>query len=126
FAADIPEELKPKIEFFDAAHYNAAATLQDNVLFGKIAYGEAEAPKRIPLLIAGVLDQLGLRQSVIAVGLEFGVGGGGSRLSRAQRQKVAVARALMKRPDLLILNEATTALDGQSQAKLMAALLEEC
>jgi putative ABC transport system ATP-binding protein len=126
FAADIPEELKPKVELFDAARYNAASTLQDNVLFGKIAYGEAEAPKRIPVLVAGVLDELGLRESVIAVGLEFGVGGGGARLSLAQRQKVAVARALLKRPDLLILNEATTALDGQSQSKLLTSVREEC
>jgi ABC-type multidrug transport system fused ATPase/permease subunit len=125
FAADIPSNLRAKIEFFDASGYNAASTLQDNVLFGKIAYGEAEAPKRIPSLIADVLDHLGLRDLVIAVGLEFQVGGGGVRLSLPQRQKAAIARALLKRPDLVVLNEATTALDGVSQTKLLTALRGE-
>lgn len=125
FAADMPAELRQQIAFFDVARYNAAATLQDNVLFGKIAYGEAEAPTRVPAAITAVLDSLGLRETVIAVGLDYGVGTGGSRLSLAQRQKAAIARALLKRPDILVLNEASNALDGQAQAALLAGLKEE-
>jgi ABC-type multidrug transport system fused ATPase/permease subunit len=45
-----------------------------------------------------------------------------ARLSPAQRQKAAIARAVLKRPDLLILNEATSALDGQSQALVAQGL----
>jgi putative ABC transport system ATP-binding protein len=125
FAADMPDDLRGQIEFFDPARYNAAATLQDNVLFGKIAYGEADAPTSVPAAITAVLDSLGLRETVIAVGLDHGVGTGGTRLSLAQRQKAAIVRALLKRPDILVLNEATTALDGPSQAMLLAAMKEE-
>ena len=42
FREDLPEEARGQIEFFDPARYNAAASLQDNILFGKIAYGEAD------------------------------------------------------------------------------------
>jgi ABC-type multidrug transport system fused ATPase/permease subunit len=126
FAEDLPEELRPQIEFFDPGRYNAAATLLDNVLFGKMVYGEAEAPTRVPRAIRAVLDSLELRDKVIAVGLDFGVGSGGSRLSVAQRQKGALARALLKRPDLLILNEATAALDGPTQAKIFDGVKGEC
>lgn len=126
FAADLPETLHAQIEFFDAGRYNAAATVQDNVLFGKIAYGEAAAPTRIPAVITGVLDALGLRDTIITIGLDFAVGSSGSRLSLAQRQKAAVARALLKRPDIVILNEATTALDGPTQAKVMEGIKQEC
>jgi len=125
FAEEMPEELRQQIEFFDFARYNAAATLQDNVLFGKIAYGEADAPTRVPMAITAVLDSLGLRETVIAVGLDYGVGIGGTRLSLAQRQKAAIARALLKRPDILVLNEASTALDGMAQARLLTAMTEE-
>jgi len=41
FRANIPADLASAIEFFDPAQYNAAASIQDNILFGKIAYGEA-------------------------------------------------------------------------------------
>ncbi|HZS84373.1 MAG TPA: ABC transporter transmembrane domain-containing protein [Stellaceae bacterium] len=126
FAADLPAAMRSQIEFFDAARYNAAATVQDNVLFGKVAYGEAAAPARIPLAISSVLDALGLRDAITAIGLDFAVGSGGSRLSAAQRQKAALARILLKRPDIVILNEATAALDGQMQAKVMAGIKEEC
>ena len=126
FATDLPADLRDRIEFFDAGRYNAEATLQDNVLFGKIAYGEAEAPARIPALISSVLDGLGLRHAVIGVGLDYAVGSSGSRLSTPQRQKAAIARALIKRPEILVLNEATSALDGPTQAKVLSALKEEC
>jgi ABC-type multidrug transport system fused ATPase/permease subunit len=125
FRADLPAEARTQIEFFDAERYNAAASVQDNILFGKIAYGEADAPVRVPSVLAEVVDALSLRQTVIDVGLDYNVGTGGSRLSFAERQKAGIARAVLKRPDLLILNEATSALDGQAQSKVSKGMKEE-
>ena len=125
FRADLPVEARPEIEFFDAERYNAAASVQDNILFGKIAYGEADAPVRVPSVLAEVVDALSLRQTVIDVGLDYNVGTGGSRLSFAERQKAGIARAVLKRPDLLILNEATSALDGQAQSRVTKGLRDE-
>jgi putative ABC transport system ATP-binding protein len=125
FRADLPAEARSQIEFFDAEHYNAAASVQDNILFGKIAYGEADAPVRVPSVVAEVVDQLSLRQTIIEVGLDYNVGTGGSRLSFAERQKAGIAREVLKRPDLLILNEATSGLDGQSQPRVTNGLKDE-
>jgi putative ABC transport system ATP-binding protein len=125
FRADLPPEARSQIEFFDPGRYNAAASVQDNILFGKIAYGEADAAVRVPAVLAEVVDALSLRQIVIDVGLDYNVGTGGSRLSFADRQKAGIARAVLKRPDLLILNEATSALDGQAQSRVMRGLREE-
>jgi putative ABC transport system ATP-binding protein len=125
FHRGLPAEAREQIAFFDPEHYNAAASLQDNVLFGKVAYGEADAPERVPAVLAEVLDALQLRPAVIDAGLDYPVGSGGSRLSLAQRQRAALARALLKRPDVLILNEATGALDAQAQAKVGAGVRRE-
>jgi putative ABC transport system ATP-binding protein len=121
----IVAERPDAVEVFDAERYNAAASLQDNILFGRIAHGRANAESRIAAAIAEVLDQLGLRESVIDVGLEYQVGVAGKRLSAVQRQKLALGRALMKRPDLLVIDQATAIMDGQTQARIMDRVLEE-
>jgi putative ABC transport system ATP-binding protein len=126
FAENLPEEAADAIEFYDRDRYNSAATLQDNILFGRIVYGQAQGPERISALISEVLDGLGLRTAVIVVGLDYNVGVGGKRLSSVQRQKVGLARALVKRPDLLLLNEATAVFDGPTQQRVLDKILEVC
>jgi len=123
FAQQLPDELSGAVAFFDTEKYNAEATLQDNILFGKLAYGQAQAQARVGKLIAEVVDELGLRREVMRVGLDYEVGIAGGRLSFSQRQKLAIARALVKNPDVLIVNEATGSLDSTSEAKVMENLL---
>ena len=112
------------IAFFDPDRYNAAATIQDNILFGKPAYGIARAEARVGRLIAETLDASGLRNAVLEVGLDFQVGVAGARLSNAQRQKLALARALAKRPSMLVVNEATQGLDAAAQGRVMDGVFD--
>ncbi|HEX2115651.1 MAG TPA: ATP-binding cassette domain-containing protein, partial [Alphaproteobacteria bacterium] len=126
FREELPESARNAIQFFDPAAYNAATTLQDNILFGKLAYGQARAAARVGKLIVEILDELKLRRTVLEVGLDFSVGVGGARLSHMQRQKLAIGRALLKRPDLLILNEATAGFDSGAQARVMENLFKAC
>jgi len=125
FAEGLPETLRDSVEFFDPERFNAAARVEENILFGTIVAGEAEARERVEAAIGEVLDELGLRETVLAVGLDHSVGTGGSRLSPAQRQRVAIARAVLKRPLLLLLDEATAVLDSAAEDHLLAALREE-
>ena len=124
FRDNLPEALQGRIEFYDNSQFASAATIQDNILFGKVAYDQPDAAKRVGALIGSVLEARGLRDRVIEVGLAYQVGVAGGRLSGAQRQKLAVARALLKRPKLLILNQATGNLDGSSQSRLLEAILD--
>ena len=125
FAENLPDEYRVAVEFFNADDFNAAASLQDNILFGKLAYGQARGAERVGEIIADVIDDLNLRTAVMEVGLSFHVGIGGGRLSSTQRQKLGIARAVLKRPDILILNEATASLDGAAQTAVLAGLRQE-
>lgn len=123
FRENMPEELAGAVEFFDPAAFNAVASVQDNILFGKVAYGQAEGPETVGRLIDETLDELGLRRDIVAAGLEFQVGIGGSRLSGTQRQQIAIARALAKQPDILILNAATDGMDTRTRHALFDRVL---
>jgi ABC-type transport system involved in cytochrome bd biosynthesis fused ATPase/permease subunit len=125
FADGLPEALRGAVEFFDPERYNAAAKVEENILFGTIVSGEADARERVETAIGEVLDELSLRETVLAVGLDHSVGTGGSRLSPSQRQRVAIARAVLKRPVLLLIEEATAVLDPAAEDHLLASLRRE-
>jgi putative ABC transport system ATP-binding protein len=125
FAANLPQELRGAVEFFDPERYNSAATLQDNILFGKIVTAQAGATERITTLVRELLDDLGLRPMVVKNGLDYQVGVGGARLPVADRQKVAMARALLKRPTLLVFDQAAAVLDPGSQKRVVESVLNE-
>jgi putative ABC transport system ATP-binding protein len=125
FARDLPEDARSSVEFFDLETYASTANIQDNIIFGRIVFGRSEATERVSALITEVITTLGLRDTVVEVGLGYDVGVSGSRLSSGQRQKLAIARSILKRPDIMFLSEATAALDTASQGLIMRSLLEE-
>ena len=124
FAANLPADLHGAIEFFDQDRYNSAASLQDNILFGKLATSQAGGSAQIGDLLRQVIDEQGLRPMVLLIGLDFQVGTGGSRLAAPDRQKVAIGRALLKRPTILVLDQATAVLDPQAQIHLLESVLQ--
>ena len=125
FAEGLPAQLKSAVAFFDPDEYNPAASVQDNILFGKMVYGRQQAQQEVGALLVQVVEELGLRQQIVDLGLDCEVGIGGSRLSPAQRQRLGLARAMLKHPDLLIVDHALAALDAGEQAAIVAKLLTE-
>ena len=123
FADKIPDALKSSVEFYSKEQYNESASIQDNIVFGKIASDKADAAEQMGNLIAEVIESENLRSAVVEVGLDFQVGLSGSTLSPPQRQKLSLARALLRSPDVLILNEATSALDSGSQTKVISNIM---
>ncbi|MEM7746832.1 MAG: ABC transporter transmembrane domain-containing protein [Pseudomonadota bacterium] len=113
-----------KIEFFDEGSYNKAMTVEENILFGRTVYGLADGPERVSAELRKLLGELAMEDLIVGLGVNFRVGTGGRRLSTAQRQKLAVARALLKRPDLLIVNDGLSNLDPKSFDRILGRVLD--
>ena len=124
FRSRLPDDLKGAIAFYQPGAVNAAATVQDNVLFGRIVDTFAEAGERVNALLRETMDALDLTVAVIDLGLTFDIGSGAKRLSLAQQQKLALGRALVKRPDILIVNRALAALDANAQDAIVTRVLD--
>ncbi len=109
----------------DPAAYNPAASVRVNVLFGRVAVDRPDGEERVAEVLTRVLEAQGLAGMLIDLGLGTEVGVAGRRLSAAQRQKLVMARALMKRPGVLVVNGATGALDSTARRALAQGVRAE-
>lgn len=123
FNERLPLRERSKIAFYDAAEYNEAASVEDNILFGRIVYGAPDAQSRIQAILQGVIAELGLEGDIARIGLNFHAGAAGKRLNPSQRQRLALARALVKDPDILVVNGALAVLDPQAQYDILKRVI---
>lgn len=123
FAETLPAALGAFVPY-DRERYFAQGTLLENVLFGKVLATSSLAVKKVNAIVEEVINTHGLREVVMQAGLDYHVGIAGGRLSPAQRQKVALARALLKRPHILILDEAVGALEPDKRAAMHQRITE--
>ena len=115
--------MQGQISVYDLHSYNPLNTVRDNILFGKIAYGLSNATEDVQQTIRELLIEKGLEDDIFNVGLQFDIGTGGKRLSENQRQRLIVARVLIKGSDMVIFNRAINTLDVRSQERLVEKIL---
>lgn len=93
-----------------------ATTVRENILFGRPDASEAE------MVAAAAAAQADAFIRDLPQGYDTLVGERGITLSGGQRQRVAIARALLRNPRLLILDDATSSVDTETERQIQAAL----
>ena len=117
------ESLRRRVVLVPQEGFLLDATVGENVAYGlrePAAGGAADAAEQV----AAAVDALGLADWVadLPAGLDTPVGQRGEALSAGERQLVAIARAYLAEPDLLVLDEATSAVDPATEVRIARAL----
>ncbi|MFW1748357.1 ABC transporter ATP-binding protein [Acinetobacter guillouiae] len=110
------EALSSQISQIFQKTYLFAGSIAENIRVGKPNATDAEVQEAIHL--AGV-DEIVAR---LPEGINTPVGEGGARLSGGERQRISIARALIKDAPILLVDEATAALDAENQAAIAETL----
>jgi subfamily B ATP-binding cassette protein MsbA len=103
------------------AYVGQDALLLDDSIRNNIALGMEDAPPSAIIAAARAAHVLEFAEG-LPQGLDSPVGERGSLLSGGQRQRVAIARALLKDAPVLVLDEATSQLDSESERHVQAAI----
>jgi len=112
------------VEFYDPEKICAAAPLRDNLLFGRISYRVANAQARVAEAVSTVVRDMDLLEDIERIGLDHQVGTAGRLLSPQERACINLARCLVKRPDILVLDGALSAFDEARSQKMVEVLFE--
>jgi subfamily B ATP-binding cassette protein MsbA len=111
-----PEHWHRRIAFVEQNSFLFNASVREN-----IGYGDLQADLSAIKEAARVAQADGFI-GALPLGYDTLLGENGVRLSQGQRQRVALARSLLRKPDVLILDEATNALDRPTERALRAAI----
>lgn len=110
------ETLRAKIGIVPQKAVLFKGTIRENICWGKENASDEEIWKALEIAQAA--------EFVKEKGLDFMVEQGGRNLSGGQRQRLTIARAVVKQPDILILDDSASALDFATDAKLRRAISE--
>jgi len=113
------QDLRAKIGYVPQQAVLFSGAIEDNIRFGKEDATDEEVRKSAE--IAQAMEFI----SEIDGGFEHEVSQGGTNVSGGQKQRLAIARALVRKPEVYIFDDSFSALDFKTDAKLRKALRKE-
>jgi putative ABC transport system ATP-binding protein len=111
------------VAFYDVDAPTVGVRLIDDILHGRISNGVARAHETVEALIFEALDAEHLLPVVLNAGLGHHIGIGGKRLSASQRQRIGLAQTVLRRPDVLLLNDAMIVVDEEQARRILTRVV---
>ncbi|TWT03376.1 ABC transporter ATP-binding protein [Planococcus sp. CPCC 101016] len=113
------DQLRSWIGYVPQDHVLFSRTIRENILFGKSDASEEE------LIEALRLSYFEKDLALLPNGLDTLVGEKGVALSGGQKQRISIARALIKNPEILILDDSLSAVDAKTEARIIENIQAE-
>lgn len=113
------ESLRAKIGFVSQKTVLFTGSISDNIRYGKEDATDEEIEK------AAITAQATEFISNLKDGFDFVIAQGGTNISGGQKQRLSIARALVRRPEIYVFDDSFSALDFKTDARLRAALKKE-
>lgn len=113
------KNLRSEVSIVPQEHYLFSGTIKDNILWGDLSASDEDVVEAAKA--AQAHDFILEKEN----GYDTEVGQGGNTVSGGQRQRLCIARALLKKPKILILDDSTSAVDTATDAKIREALKGE-
>ncbi|MCM3764124.1 ABC transporter ATP-binding protein [Neobacillus niacini] len=110
-----PKRLRDKIAFVPQRNVLFTGTVAENIRWGKEDATQEEIETAAAMACADFIESS-------PEGYQTRIGQGGVNFSGGQKQRLSIARALVKQPEILILDDSTSAVDVATEAKMKAAL----
>ena len=117
--AFMPEDLRGRMGLVTQEPFILTGSVKNNITLGRKDLPEEALEKAVRV------SQLAHDIPKLSKGLETEVGTRGFALSGGQKQRVAIARAILTRPDLLLFDDATSAMDAQTEESFWKAFRAE-
>ena len=112
------EQLRAKIGYVPQQALLFSGSVRENIGYGKVEAGQAEIAQ------AAAIAQADQFIAAMKEGYDTAITQGGGNLSGGQKQRLAMARALVRQPEIYIFDDCFSALDYKTDARLRAALKE--
>ncbi len=110
------EELRRRIGYIEQDVYLFSQTIQENIAFGK------QSAKRDEIISVAKSAQVDDFVQYLPDGYKTIVGERGTRLSGGEKQRIAIARAFLTNPAILILDDSVSAIDSETEEKIGRAM----
>ncbi|MCZ8044847.1 MAG: ABC transporter ATP-binding protein/permease [Beijerinckiaceae bacterium] len=126
FKRHLPADAAEDVDFYDPHKVMLGASLRDNLMFGRIGHGIADARKKVAMIVRKALARAGLDGDLYRIGLNTDSGLRGRFLPTRLKLAVPLAQALIKAPQIAILDVGAFLATSPEPEQVIARLRAYC